>query len=230
MKKKLILFAAVLILATISLSLVSARGNTSASDITNTYVPLEGITPAQAAANEQKRVEESKADWQNRERPDTYTPGAKHCVIIIEPLQPGQTTSKTSEPQCFATFAEALAFVTNGAVVVPQDFRPDDLTDEILAATTDTVVGIEYIDANFLGSSLTWGTPNSNGCSDGTVYQSNVPNDWNDKISSARAFQGCNSFLHYANANYSGSTHQCAPNCATMSVMNDQTSSVRLNR
>jgi hypothetical protein len=43
----------------------------------------------------------------------------KHCVVQIEPLQPGQTESETSEPVCFGTFSEALSFATGGAIRFP---------------------------------------------------------------------------------------------------------------
>jgi hypothetical protein len=32
----------------------------------------------------------------------------EHCVVQIEPLQPGQSASKVSAPVCFDTFEEAL--------------------------------------------------------------------------------------------------------------------------
>ena len=48
---------------------------------------------------------------------------------------------------------------------------------------------------------------------------------WNDRVSSAKTYGGCGTNTHYQDSNYVGSQHVCE--CATMGVMNDETSSER---
>jgi hypothetical protein len=90
----------------------------------------------------------------------------------------------------------------------------------------ETVIGIDYKNSNFGGDSLPWIADNLVGCSTGLSYQApSMPSGWNDEVSSADAFAGCDSYIHYEDNNYGGSQHECAPDCATIGVMNDETSS-----
>ncbi len=149
----------------------------------------------------------------------------KHCVVQIEPLQPGQTESETSEPVCFGTFSKALSFATGGAIRLPVSTQPSEVTEEMLApAQSNTVIGIDYSGSNFSDSTLVSITSNPNGCSDGSIYVlSSMPSGWANVISSARSYQGCARFYHYTN--YGGSVINCGYSCATMGAMDNQTES-----
>ena len=163
-------------------------------------------------------------------RTDTQTaPSARNCVITIAPLQPGATSSATSAPRCYATFAQAIADASNGTVNLPTTATPAAVTDATLApalATGSSIIGIDWIDANYSGASLTWQVSNPNGCN-GYQYSSNVTGSWNNVISSSKGFTGYDINPHYdlayPNQN-NGAKIFCTPNCATMGAMNDATS------
>lgn len=154
----------------------------------------------------------------------------RNCVITIAPLLPGQAISMMSAPRCYATFAEAIADATNGRVQLPESAGATDITAATLAptiATSSTIIGIDWINSGYTGSSLTWQVSNSVGCTTGLSYQSNVTGSWNNVISSSKAFAGCGVNPHYDLAypnQDNGAKIFCTPNCSTMGAMNDATS------
>jgi len=151
----------------------------------------------------------------------------KHCVVQIEPLQPGQTESETSEPVCFRTFSEALSFATGGAVRLPASMEPSQVTEEMLTSTqSTTVISIDFSGPNFSGTTLTSVTSNPNGCFDGSIYlMPSLPSGWRNVISSAKSYQGCARFYHYDYTDYGGAVINCGYSCATMGAMDNQTES-----
>ncbi len=201
---------------------------------------LQPLTAKQQAAINQGLTQKQTT----RTRPSTYTyaPGTlrQHCIARMEPLQPGQKISESLGVTCFGTFSDALAAATGGRVQVSRDFRPDDLTQDILdtgltnragTPAIDTVVGVDYLDANFQGSTYTWYTTHTAGCTDGSSYGADLPSGWDNQISSGRGYAGCSNMKHYENTGYGGSLTICGQDwtsCANMGIMNDQTSSVNL--
>jgi hypothetical protein len=153
----------------------------------------------------------------------------KHCVVQIEPFQPGQTASKVSEPACFDNFSDAIFAATGGAVRLPLSIEPGEVTEDMLVPPeprSSTVIGIDYSESGFSGSTLTWTTSNPDGCSDGTIYmQPSMPSVWAKEVSSARSYQGCARYYHYDYANYGGSALDCGYSCSTMGAMDNQTES-----
>lgn len=148
----------------------------------------------------------------------------RHCVVQIAPLQPGQTASKVSESVCFDNFADAISAATKGAVHLAPTILPGELTPEILESPSATVIGIDYSEPNFQGSTLVWTTDNTVGCNTGFMYESpTMPSGWNDVVSSAAAYGGCNNYRHFADIYYGDPVKTCT--CATMGVMDNQTSS-----
>ncbi len=86
------------------------------------------------------------------------------------------------------------------------------------------VIGIDYQDANYDANHPTKSWTAASGCTATLSWTLDYVGDaWNDRISSAQGFSGCNRYEHYENSGRSGSLYVC--NCATMGVMNDQTSS-----
>lgn len=153
--------------------------------------------------------------------------GGGNCVVQIDPVQPGQSSSHVSQPQCFATFAEAIAAATGGTVQLGPSVKPTQLTQAMLGDTPDTttVIGVDYVNSYEGGNSLTW-TSTSGGCTSTQSFQaSSMPSGWNDVVSSALSYQNCNTYWHYENTGFKGSQIDCGPRCDTMGVMNDQTSS-----
>lgn len=241
----LVLFASVAIIGLGLTSLVALASAPQAEDLSTRSV-AEPLTPEQQAAIDAGLSYQQPA-WV---RPENYDPGSKHCVGHIEPLQPGQTASIVQERGCFDNFADALAVATGGRVRLPKDFRADDITQEILntglaapsvteasiagAQLTYVVIGIDWEHANFAGNSYTSETTHAAGCTDGTSYgwENMGGSWWNDRISSARGYTGCNAD-HFEHSFYGGAMLRCPQgtnNCANMGVMNDQTSSINWRR
>lgn len=216
----------------LGLTTIAIPGAALSREAASTSVVVQPLSPQQQAAIDAGTTQTQAA----RIRPATYTYSSgdphQHCIIEVAPLMAGQKTSSVSNFRCFANFSDALAAATGGSLRVSPNFRPDDLTQAMLESpATDTVLGVDYMDANFGGSTYTWYTAHTAGCSDGSSYGGNLPPSWNDQISSARGYAGCHDMVHYENANYGGSSRDCHQDwtsCATMGVMNDQTSSVNL--
>jgi hypothetical protein len=157
-----------------------------------------------------------------------------HCVVQAQATRLGETMPlyvPPLQPQCFGTFAEAIRTATAGAVKVSPNLRPEELTDAMLAAPgllplASFVIGIEYEHADFGGSSIIY---NGGGtCDQFSFSVSYVGDAWNDRISSARAFSGCNHSVHYEHSDFGGASVDCFTSCSYIGdAMNDRTSSIR---
>lgn len=148
----------------------------------------------------------------------------ENCIARAEPG--GEAPAPPTGYRCFPTFAEAIYAATGGAVSLSPSTRPQQLTQSMLNLPgTNTVIGVDYMDANYGGASLTWyESKDINGCTDGSYYTaSSMPSGWNDDVSSAISYGGCKTYNHFENTNFGGAKLTCT--CATMGVMNDQTSS-----
>jgi hypothetical protein len=141
-----------------------------------------------------------------------------NCTTSILPLQRGQMSSKVVSSACFATFSQAIAFATHGAISLPTSATPKNLTAaQVKAASMRPnavlLIGILYQDINeggfsFVVSTDSNGTPcNSTadyGISDLSVY------GWSNAISSLKQEQNnCNFTSLFSGTNYSGSTSEC---------------------
>lgn len=167
-------------------------------------------------------------------------PRERHCVAKV-PRADADLLRWDPSIRCFDTFSEALSTATARRVQLPPTFRSGDLTPELLAAllvaapspdpraaASSTVVGIDWWDANFTGSTYIWYVDNPNGCYDGSRYAyPGMPAGWDNQVSSARGYQGCNNYIHFEHPDFGGAQINCdtGNKCATMGIMNDQTSS-----
>jgi hypothetical protein len=171
---------------------------------------------------------------------------AKHCVIKLAPLRPGQHTSDILGSSCYRTFAEAIAAATGGRVHLASTIRPQDLTQAMLntslnatsqsqpasnISNTQYILSDEYWDWHDTGA--TWTPSGSAPCSSSIGYSlSYVGDTWNDQISSATGYSGCNHVKHWDNRGFKGSNIMCTNSpstCWTMGAMNDHTSSIEWN-
>jgi hypothetical protein len=146
---------------------------------------------------------------------------------------------------CYANLADAMRHATGGALDLPPDATTveqsqlDEATaatdtgatagtaGDVAAASGRTVLGIEYRDSRFRGPTLvlTWaGSVNCYG-SRNFAYPSMGAYGWNDRISSAKAYNGCWS-THYEHAGYGGDSITCSSYCTSMGAMNDKSSSI----
>jgi len=127
--------------------------------------------------------------------------GEQHCVAQV-----GSATSKQGAPVCFPEFSQAISYATGGSVKLPagttsvtaaQLHRIFAAPRSVAAATY--VIGISWWNTNFQGSTYTHTAPS--GCtSSGRDWYFQFPSSWNDKTSSADAFQGCTGY-YWQNGN-----------------------------
>ena len=156
--------------------------------------------------------------------PVAARPRGKHCAAQAQEGHGGTAAATALKPDCYATFAEAVAAATGGRVRLARDAKPADLTDRVLARGTErgmrpagasqTVIGLIYDLTNYgnggtAGASFIYWTTNPSVCRGGaTMSVSNLDASnpwWNDRISSARTFQGCNA-RYYLHANFGGTS------------------------
>lgn len=156
---------------------------------------------------------------------------AQHCVSKAFAQQKDlPIPSKLPVPQfdCFETFADAISHASKGAVQLSADTTPQTLTreDENRITASANIIGMEYDAINFTGP--TWIITSDVTCSMGYVIgTSATPPGWDNVISSARAYAGCNNAYHYENANFSGVASNCYSSCSFYSLlMDNQTSSI----
>ena len=157
--------------------------------------------------------------------------GEKHCYVLLGALRPGELTSRMTVGSCYSTYADMVFAATKGAVRLPRDIRPDQVTPEMVQNGVLTKLSTDYVDVSYLGRSLTWWAEDAHGCSDGSAYaQSSMPVidgfNWNNVISSSRLRSdgGCNSNLHFTSTSFTGTSVDCTCYWMGGSINNDTSS------
>jgi hypothetical protein len=156
-----------------------------------------------------------------------------HCYALISPIEEGtKGSSKIIKTVCFDNFARSISAATNGRVQLNGSIQPGSMTEEALnsnngvySPSSQVVIGIDWEDSNFGGSSYTWVVSGS-GCSSSTQYSvSSMPSGWDNRVSSAKGYSNCNYFYHYQNTSYGGSSVACNTECSSMGSLDNATSS-----
>lgn len=158
----------------------------------------------------------------------------QHCYALITPIEEGvHGSSKIIKAECFDNFSDSIFAATNGRVQLNRSTHPETVTDEALNSSIESsslssqvVIGIDWDYTYFGGSSYTWVVSGS-GCTSTTQFSvSSMPYGWDNRVSSARGYSGCNYYYHYQNTNFGGSSVACSTTgCATMGILNNATSS-----
>lgn len=150
----------------------------------------------------------------------------KHCVLA----------AGAKAATCYATFPAAIAAITGGKVRAPAS-ATDAATDPAFAAAVDapaataaqTIVGIEYADANYRGSTLTlYASGRCDSSPDADYAWDTLPSGWNDRISSLKSFANCAQQLFrdtYRRNPITGLVY----NVPNLGAANDQASSITAN-
>lgn len=163
---------------------------------------------------------------------------APSCVLTAQPATTAPQRTAQAAPRCFDDLAAAVAYATGGLVhiaptvnTVTQDqldggdraarARGDD------TSSSSVIIGIEYQDPGYGGASRVYDV-NATPCSGGGNYSEPDlrGSSFNDSISSARAYAGCQS-THYQYSQFTGSLHACT--CSSMGYMDDRTTSIYWN-
>lgn len=145
--------------------------------------------------------------------------GERHCVHqVVDELDSGEFV--TIE-ECFASFAAATAYATDGEVVLPAGTTPYEyiVSGQVLAASS--TLGIHYDLYNGGGSSI---TVVGSGCTGGYW---NTPAWFDNKTSSSYA--GCYRLRHYDYPNLGGSSYTTYGSGQThnLTAFNNKTESVQ---
>ena len=99
----------------------------------------------------------------------------QYCYALIAPIEEGNNgSSRIIKSDCFDNFADSISAATNGRVQLNSSIQPEAVTDEILnfysggvSPSSQVVIGIDWDNTNFGGSSYTWVVSGS-GCSSST--------------------------------------------------------------
>ena len=154
-----------------------------------------------------------------------------HCVRHLEYIEPTGPQAYVASETCFSTFAESMRHATGGHTKLNVDAKPNSVTQGDLpaAGTAATIVlGIDWDWVGYKEESILWEA--STGCDAGHWYVVGyVGNAWNDRIESAKGFNGCVRFRHFEHQNYGGAKIVCTPNCFSMGTMTRETSSLHFD-
>jgi len=130
---------------------------------------------------------------------------AYRCVSYLEPLQPGEETSKESKMVC-----------STGTI---SSIDGKSLDSSFLIAKF-------YDNTNYGSLLIEYYGPSA--CSDSISYgKTTLPSDLDNKFASGKVFSDCNLIYVYDFANYSGPSYSCGPNCSSFYALNNYVSSWR---
>lgn len=156
---------------------------------------------------------------------------SQHCVASTFAQPKGQPMPQNLAPtrfDCFDTFADAISSVSKGTVRLPTNAKPEDLKQEDvdrMASMAVYVIAVEYEHDYFGGASYTLQSDVT--CQGWYHGIPSLPYGWDNLISSAIAYSGCNNSWHYENPGYTGAVVNCGTACAQIgAAMNDRTSSI----
>jgi hypothetical protein len=157
----------------------------------------------------------------------------EHCVTRLVPLDAsGQAVSAIAiDAGCYATYAEALAAGSDGAIDVGAETTPASLSDAELEASSQSVtasvlIGTEWTGAGYTSSSKSYFA--SVTCSSTVTWEvSYVTDAWNDDFESGKGFGGCDANRKFANSQFGGSSILCTPNCSSYGSLSNEVSSLR---
>ena len=127
---------------------------------------------------------------------------------------------------CFATYAEALAAGSDGAISVAADATPLTLSDADIGISSLVLIGTEWDYLNYSGVSNSYYATST--CSASTTWEvAYVTDAWNDLFSSGKGFGSCDHNRKFQHSNFGGASVLCTPNCSTYGSLTNEVSSLR---
>ena len=156
----------------------------------------------------------------------------EHCVLRLVPISTDAATSTTQaaveEEGCYPTLDQALAVgtgtgsLTEGSLALGGGVTA---AAEEIPGSGDVLIGIEYNEPAYEGSSFSYYAPT--GCLNTTWEVSYVGSNWNNIFESGKAFGACDRNRKYAGSNFIGDSLLCTPNCANYGTLRNDVSSLR---
>jgi hypothetical protein len=157
----------------------------------------------------------------------------EHCVTQLVPIDTsGDVVSAIAiDAGCYATYAEALAAGSGGAISVAAETTPASLSDGELEASSQSVAVAELIGTEWTGAGYTSASKSyfaSVTCSSTVTWEVGYVTDaWNDDFESGKGFGGCDANRKFANSQFGGSSILCTPNCSSYGSLSNEVSSLR---
>jgi hypothetical protein len=125
---------------------------------------------------------------------------AYRCVVMLEPIQPGEQFSKASESVC----AKGPIDTVDGV----------SLESSFLIAKFYNRTGYTYLLQEYYGAQA---------CSPYISYGVGaLPDNLDNKFASGRAFSNCDHIDVYDFNNYTGASYSCGANCSSFYALNDE--------
>ena len=154
-----------------------------------------------------------------------------YCAVEVDKISDDGVVTKAAArtPTCFRTLAEVTNFASGGAIQLAADATSLDvslLRSASPSLTARYIVGIEYENSGGGGSHHEFYSDAT--CATHTFTYDHLGSiGWGDRISSARAYSGCNHSYHYEDAGFKGGVYDCKAYCPSMGALNDETSSIK---
>jgi hypothetical protein len=153
--------------------------------------------------------------------------------LLAKPAASGKL-SRVVRTRCFNTLVSAVRFAAKGAVV-PDDITPDTIdaievppASRLDPSAVTTIIGIQWENTDRGGRDRIYFVKGSAPCKAGRAWQiGQLDAGWDQLVSSAEGFGGCDTFEQYRDAKLKGPSKVCVPYCATLGPLNDKVSSVR---
>ncbi len=127
------------------------------------------------------------------------------CAIFLEPIQPGEESSKASKPVC-----------SGGKIDTVDGHALDSsyLIAKFYDNTNYSALLVEYYGASACSSTISYGV-------------TSLPSNLDNKFASGQSYSNCNRIYVYDFTNYGGPNYSCGPNCPSFYALNDNVSSWR---
>ena len=125
------------------------------------------------------------------------------CVVYLEPIRPGETSSKTSKAVC-----------SSGPIKSIEGISLDSsyLITKFYNWTNYTWLLVEYYGSSPCSPTISYGV-------------TDLPDNLDNKFVSGKAYSDCDHITVYDFNNYRGPTYPCGASCSSFYALNDHVSS-----
>ena len=127
------------------------------------------------------------------------------CVVLLEPVQPGEEFSRASEPICSRGVIDAInGFSLDSSYLIAKFYDRTNYANLL----------VEYYGPVACSSTVSYGV-------------SDLPDNLDNKFASGQAYSNCDCIYVYDFNSYSGPSYSCGANCPSFYALNDEVSSWR---
>lgn len=137
----------------------------------------------------------------------------RHCLVQLEQPAKGEKYAQMSALRCFSSQEQVRAEIARG--------------NRSGAGILATLIGTDYTDPSYGGSSLNWTAPGGCFYNGGRTSWSapSMPAGWDNVVSSTRTYSNCKATLLYDLTNYGGISMVTGCNSPALSFMDNRASS-----